>query len=280
MSKISEMSETFTDSAIKEAESNTDRFYTQVKSLHEFDNQEVRSVINNLLSKTPAEVCHLANFIRTQGNVETLLLLQKSKHVQTIAMIARALFELSVEARLLEVIPNGYALVTHYADVEKLRLANKIMAFKNANPDVTTNTTIYQQYVARESARITAIQESLWPGVNRVKHWSGMNLAERCSFLKIPFDQIYSEDYPRISWYAHPGLTGIANVQFVTFIHVCGYAFNLAVKSYEQSLRSAIRAFKLISGNDHILDRLDVALKFPFADSDEQIEVLRNRAGL
>lgn len=269
-----------TDPAIKEATSNTDRFYTQVKSLHNFDNIEVRCVINNLLSKTPVEGCHLANYIRTQGNVETLLLLQHSKHVQTIAMIARALFELSVEARLLEVVPNSWVLVTHHAEVEKLRLANKIIAFKNANPGVTTDTTLYQHYIDHESRRITAVQSSLWPGVKRVTHWSGMNLSERCAFLKAPFDQIYSEDYPRISWYAHPGLTGVANVQFLTFIHVCGYAFNLAVKSYEQSLRSAIRVFKLTSGNDRIIDRLEVALRFPFADTDEQVEALRKRAGL
>ena len=269
-----------TDPAIKEATSNTDCFYTQVKSLHNFDNIEVRCVINNLLSKTPVEGCHLANYIRTQGNVETLLLLQHSKHVQMIAMIARALFELSVEARLLEVVPNSWALVTHHAEVEKLRLANKIIAFKNVNPGVTTDTTLYQHYIDHESQRITAVQSSLWPGVKRVTHWSGMNLSERCAFLKAPFDQIYSEDYPRISWYAHPGLTGVANVQFLTFIHVCGYAFSLAVKSYDQSLRSAIRVFKLTSGNDRIIDRLEVALRFPFADTDERVEALRKRAGL
>lgn len=268
------------DPAVKEAASNTDRFYTQVKSLHSFDNMEVRSVINNLLSKTRVEECHLANYIRTQGNIETLLLLQQSKHVQTIAMVARALFELSVEARLLEVIPNSWALVTHHAEVEKLRLAMKIIAFKAANPSVTTDTTIYQQYAAKEGTRIAAVQRSLWPGLKRVSHWSGMNLADRCAFLKSPFDQIYSEDYPRISWYAHPGLTGIANVQFVTFIHICGYAFNLAVKSYEQSLRSVIRVFNLKPGNERILDRLDAALKFPFADTQEQLDVLTKQAGL
>ena len=56
-----------TDPAIKEATSNTDRFYTQVKSLHNFDNIEVRCVINNLLSKTPVEECHFANYIRTRA---------------------------------------------------------------------------------------------------------------------------------------------------------------------------------------------------------------------
>jgi len=274
------MTEPTPDPAIKEAASNTDRFYTQVKSLHNFDNMEVQCVINNLLSETQEEGCHLATYIRTRGNVDTLLLLQDPKHVQAIAMIARALFELSVEARLLETIPNAWIKITHRAEVQKLRLANKIIEFKKANDTVTTDTAIYQNYVDRETARITAVQKSLWPGVKKVAHWSGMNLADRCAFLKAPFDQIYNEDYPRVSWYAHPGLAGITHVQFVTFIHVCGYAFNLAVKSYEQSLRSAIRVFKLVSGNDRIIDRLEVALRFPFADTDEQIEALRKRAGL
>jgi|SRR5579871_4671685 len=268
------------DLLVKEAASNTDRFYTQVKSLHNFDNIEVRCVINNLLIKTSAENCHLVNYIRTQSNVETLLLLEQSKHFQTIVMIARALFELSVEAKLLEVIPNSWTLMVNQAEIEKLRLAKKIIAFKSANPSVTTDTTIYQQYIAKEEVRITAIQQSLWPGIRKVSHWSGKNLADRCAFLKNPFDQIYNEDYPRISWYAHPGLTGIANVKFVTFIRLCGYAFNLAAKSYEQSLRSAIRVFKLKNGNERILDRLDVALKFPFADTEEQVAILRRQAGL
>jgi hypothetical protein len=66
----------------------------------------------------------------------------------------------------------------------------------------------------------------------------------------------------------------------VTFIHVCGYAFHLAAKSYEQSLRTAIRAFKLSMGNEHIEARLDVALKLPFTDTPEQEAVLIKRAGL
>ncbi len=40
------------DPAVTEATSNTDRFYTQVKSLHAFDAFEVRWVINNLLPFT------------------------------------------------------------------------------------------------------------------------------------------------------------------------------------------------------------------------------------
>jgi hypothetical protein len=269
-----------TDPAIAEAKSNTDRFYTQVKSLHAFDTLEVRGVINSLLSKTQEEECHLATYIRTQGNVESLLLLQHQKHVQAIAMLARALFELAVDARLLEAIPNGWLKMTAHAEVEKLRLANKIIKFKGANRGVTTDTTVYQNFISQNSKRIAAVQKSIWPNLKKVEHWSGLTLADRCTFLKSPFDQIYAEDYPRVSWYTHPGLTGVANIPHVTFIHVCGYAFHLAVRSYEESLRSAIHVFKLSMGNEHIEARLDAALKLPFTDTPEQEAVLIRRAGL
>ncbi|MBZ5694849.1 MAG: hypothetical protein LAN36_05760 [Acidobacteriia bacterium] len=268
------------DAAVTAASSNTERFYTQVKSLHEFDKIEVRCVIDNLLSKTDDEACHLATYVRTQSNIESLLLLNASKHVQAIAMIARALFELAVDSRLLETIPNAWIKATAHAEVEKLRLANRIINFKRANPAVTTDTEVYQNYIDQNAVRITAIQESIWPGVKKVEHWSGMTLAVRCATLKAPFDQMYAEDYPRISWYTHPGLTGISNVPFVAFIHVCAYAYNLAVKSYEQSLLTVIRVFKLSKGNEHIEDRLGAAMKCPFADTDEQKEVLRKQAGL
>ncbi len=268
------------DPAAAEATSNTDRFYSQVKSLHAFDTLEVQCVIDNLLSKTREEECHLTTYIRTQCNVESLLLLQHAKHVQAIAMLARALFELAVDARLLEAIPNGWIKMNAHAEVEKLRLANKIIEFKGANPGVTTDTTVYQNYIKQHSARIGAIQKSIWPNLSKVGHWSGRTLADRCTFLKSPFDQMYAEDYRRISWYTHPGLTGVANISSVTFIHVCGYAFHLAVKSYEQSLRSAIRVFRLSMGNEHIEARLDAALKLPFTDTPEQEAVLIKRAGL
>jgi hypothetical protein len=269
-----------TDSAIVEAASNTDRFYTQVKSLHAFDTLEVRCVINNLLSKTPEETCYLATYIRTIGNVESLLQFKASKDVQAIAMIARALFELAVDSRLLETTPGGWLKMTAHADLEKLRLAGRIIAFKKANPHVQTDTAVYQKYIDQNLARVTGLQKSLWPTDKTPRHWSGMHLGSRCEALGAPFDQIYAEDYARVSWYAHPGLTGVINVPAETFIHVCAYAYHLAVNSYRESLMTMIRVFKLSAANEHIEARLDTAMKLPFTDTPEQVEILRKRAGL
>ncbi|MGC2416779.1 MAG: DUF5677 domain-containing protein [Candidatus Acidiferrales bacterium] len=268
------------DPAVVAAASNTDRFYTEVKSLHEFDKLEVRCVIDTLLSKAQEETCYEASYVRTVSNIESLLVLQGSKDVQAIAMLARALFELAVDMRLLEMTPRGWIRKIAHSDVEKLRLANRIIEFKSANPTVQTDTSVYQKHIDQNSVRVTALQKSIWPKIKNPKHWSGTNLADRCTALKAPFDQMYAEDYARLSWYVHPGLAGITHVPHAAFIHMCGYAYHLSAKAYEQSLLTMIRVFKLSKGNDHIENRLDAAMKFPFADTDEAVLALRRRAGL
>lgn len=268
------------DPAVVAAASNTDRFYTEVKSLHEFDKLEVRCVVDTLLSKTEEETCYLATYIRTISNVESLLALKGSKDVQAIAMISRALFELAVDLRLLEATPAGWIRMIAHSDVQKLRVAKRIIEFKNANPDVRTDLSVYQKHIDQNSTRVAALQKSIWPNIKSPKHWSGMNLADRCTALKSPFDQIYAEDYARLSWYVHPGLAGITHVPHAAFIHVCGYAYHLSARAYEQALLTVIRIFKLSKGNRDIENRLDAAMKFPFTDTDEQVLALRQRAGL
>jgi hypothetical protein len=175
------MADPMPDPALAEAKSNTDRFFTQVHSLHGFDTLEVHGVITSLLSPTQEESCHVATYLRSRTNVESLLELKTSKHVQAIAMIARALFELAVDLRLLETTPNGWIKMSAHADLEKLGLARKIVVFKNANPDVHIDTAIYQSFIDQESVRIDALRKSVWPKHNNPRHWSGMDLRMRCA---------------------------------------------------------------------------------------------------
>jgi hypothetical protein len=142
------------------------------------------------------------------------------------------------------------------------------------------DTRVYQDFIDRHSDRIERLLKGSWPTTKSPRHWSGMNLSARCAELKTPFDQIYAEDYARVSWYVHPGLTGVLNVPAETFIHMCGFAYHLSVRSYRESLLTMIRVFKLSKGNEHIEARLEAALEFPFADTPEQVEALRKQAGL
>jgi len=85
----------------------TDRFYTVMKSLSEFDKIEVRGVIQTLLSTSDRERCFIGTYQRATANIATLLEFKHAKHFQAIAMLARGLFELAVDVRLIDVIPDG-----------------------------------------------------------------------------------------------------------------------------------------------------------------------------
>ena len=85
----------------------TDRFYTMVKSHSGFDKMEVRGVIETLLSTSGRERCLIGTYHRTTANIATLLEFKQPKHFQAIAMLARGLFELAVDIRLIDVIPDA-----------------------------------------------------------------------------------------------------------------------------------------------------------------------------
>jgi hypothetical protein len=252
----------------------TERLYTMVKSLSEFDKIEVRGVIQTLLSKTDREQCFIGTYYRSVANVGTLLELKSPKHVQAICMLARALFELAVDIRLLCVVPDAPAKMIAFSDVEKLRAARKIIKFKVANPTAAIDSTIYGSFVTNNEQRINGERRTLWPKLAKVQHWSGRDLPSRIVLLKSPFDEIYEVHYPRLSWYVHSGLTGVANLEAETFTVICGNAYKLAADSYWESLLTVIHEFKIEKANEKIEMKLKAAKMLPFTDGPDQAEEL------
>lgn len=257
-----------------EATANADRFYTMVKSLNNFDNVEVKGVIDTLLSKTDEENCFIGTYYRTIGNVATLLEMQNPKHVQAVAMLSRGLFELAVDIRLIAVIQGGWIKMLAFADVEKLRCARKIVKFKTANPNANVDVTGYASFITNKQKAIDNNQRILWPNKNRVDHWSDLKLGKRVALLKAPFEEIYEVDYPRLSWYVHSGLTGVISLKAETFTYICSYAFKLAVDAYWEVLLTVIRKFKIDKANEKIEQKMKAARMLPFTDSPKQAEEL------
>ena len=267
-------------SSVASASANTEKFSAVIKSMNDFDRIEVKGVIDMLLPPISLrEQCFIGTYYRTLGNIETLLVLNKSLHFQALTMLARALFELAVDVRLLEMIPNGWEKMVAFVDVERLRVARKVIAFKKKNPAAEVETAREDIFVARSAQAILSMRNSLWPGKNNPEHWSGLRLPDRVSKLGQPFDQIYEVDYPKLSWYTHSGLTGVANIPAYGITHLCGYAFHTAATAYGELLLAMIRQFKIAKANDRIEAFLDLAKKLPFANSPEQVEVLRRIAG-
>lgn len=230
----------------------TGRFYAMVDSLHKFDEQEVKAVIRTLLSTSERERCFIATYYRASGNAASLIELKQPKHFQAIAMLTRSLFELAVDIKLIDLIPDSTIKIREFTDVEKLRSAHKILGFKKANPNAAVDTTIYNSFVADNKSRIEAAKSSLWPMTKKLSHWSGLHMQQRAELVKSPFQEIYEVKYPMLSWYVHSGLTGVVNLNAESFTVLCGVAFQIATEAYRELLLTMIREFKIAKADEKI----------------------------
>ena len=252
-----------------------ERFFTAIKSLNEFDQKEVRGVIGGLIARTDRDNCFAGTYYRGKANVETLLTLKSVKHVQAITMLARSLFELAVDIKLIDVIPNAVKKIGAFSEVELLRAAEKVVKFKAANPAASVDTRVHAEFIKNNAARIQAEKQAVWPGATKLRHWSGLDLHARAKLLKAPFEEIYEVRYPELSWYTHAaGLTGF-NIKSETFLLLAGCQFALAGRCYALLLTSIIDEFHLTKADVLIKNRLKYANMLPFTDTDEQQDALK-----
>jgi hypothetical protein len=255
-------------------EKNAALFYWMLKSLNQFNIAEIKGVTDSLISPTDHENCFIGTYYRAIGNVETLLAIENSKGFQAAAMLARSLFELAVDIRLLNVIECGSMKMLAFVDVERLRCAQKIVKFKTANPTISLDTTAYQAYIVANERTIDTKRHILWPKLKRVEHWSGARMNRRVALLKEPFEEIYEVNYPMLSWYVHSGLTGVVNLKAEVFVNFSAQAFKLAADAYWEILLAVIREFKIGRADEKIEKKLEYAKKAPLTNGPEQAEEL------
>jgi hypothetical protein len=159
-----------------------------LKSLNEFDKQEVRGVIAGVLAKTDRDNCFAGLYYRGKANIESLLSLKSIKDIQAITMVTRCLFELAVDMKLIDSIQDAVAKMVAFSDVEKLRAAKNIVRFRGANPKSSVDSSIQAAYIANSAPRIDATRNSLWPGVKKVdrKRLTNTPVRQAGSVLKCP----------------------------------------------------------------------------------------------
>jgi hypothetical protein len=243
----------------------SERCYTVLKSLKEFDAQEVRGLVQTLLATTDRERCFIGIYYRGAANLESLLLLNHVRHVQGIAMLARAIFELAVDIKLLDLVPDAIQKISIFSDVEKLRAARKIVAF-NASSKAQTNT-VMQAFIANNEAVIEAQSRSMWPSVKSLRHWSGLNLSQRAARVKGTLHEMCELNYARLSWYVHAaGLTGFLGIDAKTFDLLAADQFQQSADCFCILLTAVIDEFGFEKANPKIKSQLTFAKMVPFAD--------------
>jgi len=251
-----------------------DNFYSAIKSLNEFDHAEVHNIVSGQLAPTLREKAFTLNYHRAEINIELLLTLTDSRQFQAIAMLARSVFELAVEVRLILRDPDAGQKISVFTDLEKLRSAKQILQFKATHPSYQMPGQ-WQAFVPANEHRLVAEQGRLWPGLKKVKHWSGlMDLARRTEALGHPFDEMYQVNYSQLSWYVHSGVTGVANPSAELYAQLAGVAYIITLHSYFEILESVIEQFHIEKADPTVKTKLTYAKHVAFTKSQEDADQL------
>ena len=257
-------------------------FYMEVlTSLREFDGREMEGVLAGLLGITKREECFFALYLRAQRNIDTLINLKHVAHFQAIAMLGRAVFELCLDSELLVKTPDGDLRMRTYKRLELLRAARSLQRLEDTRSN-DRGPSERSKYIAEIGPEIELQASELWPnrGIAGLKHWSGMNTAQRAKALGSDTHALYIHSYQQFSWYVHGGIQGTLDVPPDHFPRVCGMALSLAVVSYSRMLGIVGRALRLTTHDPDFDRKLELALGLPRSESAEDELNIRRHVGL
>jgi|HubBroStandDraft_1064217.scaffolds.fasta_scaffold70302_2 hypothetical protein len=251
-----------------------ERLYTVLKSLNEFDKKEIHGVLSGLVAETDRDRCFRGIYLRVKANVESLLSLRYAKDFQAIAMVTRSLFELAVDMKLIKQIPDAVLKIGAFSEVEKLRAARMIVAFKATHPSASVDATVHDLFIKNNAARIEAKRKTVWGARAKVSHWSGLSLKDRVALLKEPFEEMYEVRYPQMSWYTHAaGLTGF-DLKASSFEALASNHHYLAAQLYKLLLSVIIDEYQFVKWDSKILDKVKQAELMPFTNTDDELRAL------
>jgi Family of unknown function (DUF5677) len=265
--------------AQSEAQIYLERFYGSLRNLHNLELGQFRHVIMGVLNPTLRERLLTLNYHRAAIDVELLLTLKDTRQFQAISMLARTVFELAVEMKLISVNPDAAAKIDAFNRVEMLRAARQVVAFKETHPDAHFHYETQKAYIAAKGATIDEEQRARWPGRRKVEHWSVKTLRERARELGDPFDRIYEVHYPQLSWDAHSGVVSVLRATTESFVHSVGIAYTIAIDSYMKVLEVVAGEFGLSKIDPHLKDKIVYAKQVAFAKSQEEADQLRQAYG-
>src|ERR1700683_1173607 len=90
-------------SPLAEAQLHLEQFYGALRNLNDLELTDFRNVITSLFNPTLRERLLTLNYQRAAINVGMLLEIKDTRQFQAISMLARSLFELSVELKCISI---------------------------------------------------------------------------------------------------------------------------------------------------------------------------------
>ncbi|SEB98524.1 DUF5677 domain-containing protein [Terriglobus roseus] len=256
-------------------------YLSMLSSLHTLDQQEISPVLGGILKKTVGEECRHLIHVRANSYVQSLLALRNIVHFQTIASSARSLFELAVDLELMDLKQGAEHQMFHYMEVEKLRAARAHVRFAKDHPHRGKDVSLHLGFITRREKDIESVAARIWQKkLDRVNHWSELNLHARVALLGEEMQSDYVEHYRQLSWSVHSGLAGHMDLPARAFPVMCSISLELARTQYSRILRKLVRRFNLDQADPSLDSKITYAQFLPLTENAFDEQLVRAELGL
>jgi hypothetical protein len=177
-----------------------------------------------------------AVWIRAYAWMQSLELLNHTKHIQAISAGNRSLLEFSVDLVLLHTDPtnaSGWKMY-HLAFSERLKAAEQLVDFYGAGKVPAVHSEA-ESFIRREKNSIDDMRRTLWPNAknpSKAVHpdrWTGRDLfrdveaadsaygAQIKAGLGMSLAEYYRTEYRRMNWLIHSTMAGVTNLDRIYY---------------------------------------------------------------
>jgi hypothetical protein len=167
------------------------------------DGQVIYSAVPKTILETGRERCFLGLYRRARANVASLVAIRNLEDFRALARLTRSLFELVVEVKLLDAVPDAVYRIEMFSRLEQLRSARKIIAYSSCHPEKHIDSEAQRIFIAERTEAIETECKRVWPSGDEVEHWSGMTLRAAIGLLNEPFVEIVDVRFPKLLWYTN-----------------------------------------------------------------------------
>lgn len=231
--------------------------------LHDLIENTVCPVILGQLVKSDFEQAVAGTYYRIALLVRGVASLSDPAHFQIANSVARTIFELVVDLKLLTSDRTLAAKFFAFARVVKFRKAEQLVRFLNDNPSVdqvphqdaiSFASDTRRQEVKRECIKFWGINSNNLP--NWPEHWSGRNIADRARQAGLEFEEMYRSQFFLQSQYVHADPAGIQNLSRDALICSFGIAHGLIQRLAATATDLIGNEFRLFDTNLELRERL------------------------
>jgi len=199
-------------------ESSLKAFYSGCKICTDFSQEVMIPALAGILAPSQKEKILISIYRSIHCWMKAVALLNHPVYFQTVATVARSIFELVLDIKLIvdDKIENGPKKFKEFSKIEKFRIIQEFAEFQRKNPDMkSSRVSPKRMEIAsdKNKEKEMDILAQLWGKPRKdIRHWSGLAIKKRAQEAGKQYEMFYYESFGLLSIYVHSGLVGIINM--------------------------------------------------------------------